>query len=130
MLTSAMSSRVLSLRSDDRMSGVLPATPTATRGFAPSDQIAFLAEIYDNDREGHEVDISTSILTAAGKKVFTASERRSSEEIEAAGDSYGVVYEVPLAAFEPGLYILRVEALNPARPEAPVARDVQFRVGP
>jgi hypothetical protein len=131
VLTSASASRVLSIRPDERLSAVLPASPTAIREFPASDQIAFLAEVYDNDRRPHQVEISTSILTGAGQDVFTARDSRSSEDLRASGaESYGVVYEVPLTAFEPGLYVLRILARNPADASTAVMRDVQFRIRP
>jgi hypothetical protein len=129
LLTSAMSSRVLTVRPDAELSAMLPAMPTAVREFQSSDQLAILTEIYDNDRRPHTVDISSSILTTTGQPVFTARDSRTSEALgRGEVGRYGVVYEVPLSRFEPGLYVLRIEAQSRAERTAPVRRDVLFRI--
>ncbi len=129
LLTSAVASRVLTVQADEQLSRVLPASPTAVRDFYVGDQIAILAEVYDNDRRPHSVDISSSILTGTGVQVFTASQSRSNDEFgDARVGTYGVVYEVPLAAFEPGLYVLRIQVQSRADRAEPITRDVQFRI--
>jgi len=129
LLTSAVSSRVLSAQRDPGLVDVLPASPTALREFPVGDQLAVFAEIYDNDRSRHTVDISGSIFTTTGTPVFTTTAARSSEELGDDGvGTHTVVFEVPLVQFEPGLYVLRIEAGSRVPGVPPVRRDVQFRV--
>ncbi len=129
LLTSAVSSRVLSAQRDPELAELLPAAPTAVREFPVGDQLAVLAEIYDNDRRPHTVDVSSSILTTTGAPVFTTSNPRSSEEFGDDGvGTYTVVFAVPLVEFEPGLYVLRIEARSRVAGVPLVQRDVQFRV--
>jgi hypothetical protein len=129
LLTSATASRMLTAGDDKLLSEVLPAAPTTIREFPVDDQIAVLTEIYDNDSRPHRVDITSNILTDTGSLVFTTSESRSSEEFEEAGvGTYGYVTQVPLIAFEPGLYVLRIQAQSRADRAAPIVREVQFRI--
>lgn len=129
VLTSVESSRALSSHSDEQLSAMLPAAPTAVREFASDDRIDMVAEVYDNDARPHRVDVSSSVFTDAGRLIFRSVDSRHNEEF---GDdrvgAYGVGISVPLAAFEPGLYVLRVQALSQMDASGPVTREVQFRV--
>ena len=128
LLTSAMSSRALTAQPDSLLSEVLPASPTTQRVFPVNDQIAVLTEIYDNDSRPHEIDITTDLLTDTGELVFTTSESRSNSEFGGGPGGYGYVTRIPLAAFEPGLYVLRIQARSRLGASAPVKREVQFRI--
>lgn len=129
LLTSATASRMLTVQNETGFEDVLPAAPTAIREFPVDDQIAVLAEIYDNDPRPHLVDITGNILTDTGDLVFTTSESRSSEEFGKAGvGAYGYTTRVPLGAFAPGLYVLRIQARSRAGRAEPVTRELQFRV--
>jgi hypothetical protein len=117
------------MQSDDAPAAVLPTAPTTIREFPADDQIALLTEIYDNDRRPHRVDISSHILTSTGELVFTTTESRSNQDFGEAGiGTYGYMTRLPLRGFDPGLYVLRIEARSRADRVEPVSRDVQFRI--
>jgi VWFA-related protein len=129
VLTSAAASRVVTAEPDQQLSEMLPASPTAVREFAAGDQIDLLTEIYDNDSRPHRVDISGSVFTDTGDLVFRSIDSRYNDEF---GDtrvgSYGVALTVPLAAFEPGLYVFRIQAQSRVDRSESIVREVQFRI--
>ena len=129
LLTSPSSSRVVTARPDPLLEGLLPGPPTTMREFAVGDEIALFTEVYDNQlTPRHMVDISTSVLTDAGRAVFTMSDTRSSEELEGKPGGYGYSARVPLKDLTPGLYVLKVEARTRLGNVEPIARQIQFRI--
>jgi len=89
---------------------MLRAPPTAARVFSGRDQLEVLAEIYDNQAQGHSVDITSSLRASDGRVAFSTSETRKSDELGGKTGGYGYTAVVPLGGLEPGLYVLRVEA--------------------
>ena len=128
MVTSQSASRALTARPDPVIGQVLPAPPTTEREFPSDDEMAVFAEIYDNDRAPHQVDITTNILTDAGDLVFTSTDSRNSADLEGRAGGYGYVTRIPLESFDPGLYVLRLQARSRAGAGEPVVREVQFRI--
>ncbi|MCX6551533.1 MAG: VWA domain-containing protein, partial [Acidobacteria bacterium] len=112
ILTSAAASGVPTAGSIPEIQGGLPGPVTTARTFNVSDEIALLAEIYDNQAraQAHSVYISTVLKAEGGKSVFTTDEQRSSKELGGAKGGYGYTTRVPLKDLDPGLYVLRVEA--------------------
>jgi hypothetical protein len=109
---------------------LLPAPPTTMREFASSDQLAVLAEVYDNlGAQAHAVEITTTVRSDDGKTVFSNTERRQSSELAGSrGGGYGYTSRMPLTDLVPGLYVLRVEARSSLGKPLTVAREVQFRI--
>ena len=108
---------------------VLPAPPTTARVFSTQDEIAVLAEVYDNQgAQPHSVDISATLKAEGRVQVFANSERRSSKELGGARGGYGYTARVPLKDLAPGLYVLAIEAKSSLGGTAPAAREVQIRV--
>ena len=68
------------------------------------------AEIYERAAATpHSVDITTSVTADGGAIVWEHSDERSSSELQSAnGDGHTV--RVPMSGFQPGGYVLRVEA--------------------
>src|SRR4029078_1529079 len=99
-ITSAASSRVPTASPDpavNEVKDVLPAPPTARREFAPNDELAMLAEIYENlAPTAHRIGITASILADDGKTVFTTSDERRSEEVQGASGGYCYKTKIPL----------------------------------
>lgn len=99
--------------------------PTATREFSADDTIQLHAEVYDNDvAPPHRVDVTTSIQATGGETVFTNVQQRSSNDF---GTS-GVVIQVPLNSFQPGSYVLTLEARSSRAELAPATRSLAFKV--
>ena len=109
----------------------LPGPPTTSRVFAASDDLAVLAEIYDNQgAQAHSVDITATMKAEGRVQVFANSERRSSKELGGARGGYGYTARIPLKDLAPGLYVLTIEAKSSLGGTAPAARDVQIRIVP
>ena len=129
LLTSIAAGRALTTRPDPLLERLMPGAPTTLRDFAADDELALFTEVYDNQtRTPHRVDITASVLTDAGRVVFTETETRSSEDLGGRPGGYGYGARVRLAGFEPGLYVLKVEARSRLLSSEPVVRQVLFRV--
>jgi len=129
LLTSPSSSRVMTVKPDPLLEGLLPGSPTTIREFPVDDEIALFTEVYDNQlTPRHMVDISTSVLTDEGRVVFTMSDSRSSDELEGKRGGYGYSARVPLKDLAPGLYVLKVEARTRLGNVDPITRQIQFRI--
>jgi len=129
-LTSATAGQVPTAGASD-LRDLLPTPPTTAREFTSADQLAVLAEIYDNQAgQPHAVDITTSVRADEGRTVFSHSERRQSAELGGPRGGYGYTARVPLADLLPGLYVLRVEARSSLGKPLTIAREIQFRIIP
>jgi len=107
----------------------LPGPPTTTRVFTAGDELAVLAEIYDNQgAQPHAVDITATLKAEGRVQVFANSERRSSKELGGARGGYGYTTRIPLTDLAPGLYVLTIEARSSLGGTAPVSREVQIRI--
>jgi hypothetical protein len=131
-ITSAAASHVPTASPDpsvNEFKDVLPAPPTASREFLAADTLAIFTEVYDNvGSTPHRVAITASVLSDEGKTVFTTSDERKSEELQGASGGYGYTTKIPLNAFAPGRYVLRVEAKSLLGNNPPIKREVEFRV--
>jgi VWFA-related protein len=108
---------------------VLPAPPSASREFPRADTLAVFAEVYDNvTKTPHRVEIQATVLSDEGKVVHTTSDQRKSDELQGATGGYGYTTKIPLAAFAPGRYVLRVTATSLLGKPEPVTREIEFRV--
>jgi VWFA-related protein len=108
---------------------VLPAAPTASRDFPRDDTLFVFAEVYDNvPRTPHRVEIAAAVLADDGKVVHTTSDMRKSEELQGATGGYGYTTKIPLSAFAPGRYVLRLTATSLLGKPEPVVREIEFRV--
>jgi len=108
----------------------LPGPPTTARTFRPHEEIALLAEVYDNDaRQAHTVYVTTALRAeGGGVAVFSNEESRSSRELGGKKGGYGLTIRIPLKGLAPGLYVLKVEARSSVRDTSSVSREVQIRV--
>ena len=110
---------------------LLPSPPTTAREFTSKDQLAVLAEVYDNvGAQSHSVEITTTLRSDDGKTVFSNAERRQSSELGGPRGGYGYTSRVPLTDLVPGLYVLKVDAQSSLGKPVSVAREVQFRIIP
>ena len=111
------------------LGSALPTPPTTARVFSADDELAVLAEIYDNQgAQSHAVDITATLKADGRVSVFTNTERRASKELGGARGGYGYTTRIPLTDLTAGLYVLRVEAKSSLGGTAAVAREVQIRI--
>jgi VWFA-related protein len=128
-LTSVSASRVPTVRPDEELRQVLPASPIGIRVFPPDDEIALFAEVYDNaGGSSHKVDVTTTVTSDEGKVVFKTEETRESSELQGKSGGYGVSARVPVKGFARGLYVLKVEARSRLSDGPTADRQVQFRI--
>lgn len=110
---------------------LLPGPPTTARNFARNDELAVLAEVYDNaGTQPHTVEIVTSLLDEAGRTASSQSEQRSSRDLGGARGGYGYLAVIPLKDIAPGQYVLRVEARSSLKDGGRVSRDTLIRILP
>jgi hypothetical protein len=129
LLVTSRSSDVLTAYADDQINDVLPAPPIASRTFPQDDEIAAFAEIYDDHAPPHQVDIVTTVRSAAGAVVFEETEERASGERQSTqGGVYRHVARIPLTAFEPGDYVLSLAARSQLNANLAAERRVPFSV--
>jgi VWFA-related protein len=131
VLTSALAGQVRTAvgNPNDELRKALPGPPTVSREFRSGEELALLAEIYDNEGPTpHSVDITTSLLADDGREVYKHEDQRSSAELGGASGGYGHRALIPLRGVAPGLYVLKVEARSRLGKSPSVSREVQIRV--
>ncbi len=108
---------------------MLSGPPTVSREFQSLEEIALVAEIYDNEaRTPHRVDIATTLRSDDGREVYKHADERESSELGGGKGGYGYTARVPLKGLSPGLYVLKVEARSRLGKGAAASREVQIRV--
>ena len=128
-ITSVSAGRMLTANPDEQLKAVLPGSPTAIRDFPRNDTLALFAEVYDNQSSAaHRVTITSSIVADDGRVLFTASDERSSDELQGKKGGYGYTREIPLSQFPPGRYVLRIEARSTLANGGTASREVELRV--
>ena len=132
VLTSAATiAQVPTAKPDAELRTALPGPPVAARTFAQNDQLAVFADVYDNDvTPTHKVDITTSLVADDGRVVFKNDEERSTADLEGKPGGFGIGTTVALSDFEPGLYVVRVEARSRLGADVSARREVQIRITP
>lgn len=128
LLTSSGAGLTPTPRLDGEIQKLLPAPPTTIRGFASIENVFGYVDVYDAVTPAHTVDITTTVTSTSGTKVFSTSQERASSEIGGGRGGYGVQFEVPLKELASGLYVLRVEAKPRLAKVAPIARELTFAV--
>ena len=76
----------------------------------------------------YATDIRTTVQADAGTVVFETTEERRSDELQGERGGYGHLATIPLRGLVPGIYVLRTEARSRLAPDAPVFRQVLFRI--
>jgi VWFA-related protein len=127
-LTSATSGLVPTARPKDPLAKMLPGPMTTWRDFVQGDEIALFAELYDNIKQAHKVDIETSLRSEGGQAVFETREERDSSELAGGPGGYGFTARVPLKEVPPGLYVLRVTGKARIGDQEQVTRETVVRV--
>ena len=127
-LTSATSGLIPTARPKDPLAKMLPGPMTTWRDFVQGDEIALFAELYDNIKQAHKVDIETSLRSEGGQAVFETKEERDSTELAGGPGGYGFTARVPLKDVPPGLYVLRVTGKARIGDQEQVTRETVVRV--
>jgi len=131
VLTSAAGAVFPTVKADEQLKPMLPGPPIAMRAFPQNDEIALFAEVYDNaSTTPHKVDIVTTVTTDEGKVLYKTDETRDSSDLGGKRGGYGYATRVPLKDLATGSYVLKVEAKSRLGQTPPVARELQFTVGP
>jgi VWFA-related protein len=129
-LTSALSGAAPTIRPKDPLEKLLPGPLSSYRDFPQSDELAFFAEVYDNIKQAHKVEINAMIKAEGGQTVFQTRETRESSELAGAAGGYGFQARIPMKGLAPGLYVLRVEATAQIGDRETTFQEVVFRVLP
>jgi VWFA-related protein len=127
-LTSAMSGVAPTIHPKDPLEKILPGPLTTYRQFSTGDELALFAEIYDNDKQPHKVEIVATVKAEGGQQVFQTREEHSSSELAGSAGGYGFQARVPLKSIAPGLYVLRVEGTSQIGDHATTSKEIVFRV--
>jgi VWFA-related protein len=127
-LTSAMSGIAPTIHPKDPLEKILPGPLTTFREFSTADEVALFAEIYDNNKQAHKVEITATVKAEGGQQVFQTREEHASSELNGSAGGYGFQARVPLKAFAPGLYVLRVEGVSQVGDHPTTAKEIVFRV--
>jgi hypothetical protein len=129
VLTSLSTDAMATVRQDEEIKAVLPASPVAERSFPQNGEIALYAEVYDNSGDApHTVDLLTTVTSDDGKVMFKTEEERASSEIGGGRGGYGYSPRVPLSGIPPGSYVLTVEARSRLGKAPAVNRQVLINV--
>jgi VWFA-related protein len=131
VLTSALAGQVRTAvgNPNDELRKALPGPPTVSREFRSGEELALVAEVYDNQgRAPHTVDITTSLLADDGREVYKHEDQRSSAELGGTNGGYGHTARIPLQGVAPGLYVVKVEARSRLGKSPSVSREIQIRV--
>jgi hypothetical protein len=131
VLTSATGSRLPTAKADADLGALLPGPPVAGRSFPQNDQLAVFTDVYDNDvTPTHKDDITLTLRSDAGRVVFKNDEERTTADL--AGKPGGFAYSTTLSLsdFDPGLYVLKVEARSRLGNEVTASREVQIMITP
>jgi VWFA-related protein len=128
-LASASGLRTSTVKPDEELKAVLPGPAVALRDFPRGDELAFFAEVYDNDvKAPHVVDITTRVVSGDGRDVFKTSEERQSSELQGKPGGFGHTARVSTKEFAPGIYLLTVEARRRIDKSEPIGRTIPFRI--
>lgn len=129
VVSSSSVARLMTLRPEQSLAGVLPGPVTAAREFDTSDTLILFAEAYDNQKTSvaHTVELVAELREEGGRAVTRVEEPRSSAELKGRG-GYGFAPRLPLAGLQAGLYIIHVEARSTGEGRPSVSRDIQIRV--
>jgi hypothetical protein len=91
------------------LSGLMSVVPTTERLFSSTDEVMAFCRIFQRDRRGKPVVLTTRILDRQGTSVFEATETVTPDRF-AAAESADHHFAVPLAELTPGACVLSVAA--------------------
>lgn len=128
-LASAQASRMPTTGTDRHWQQAIGTLPTSKRTFSPGDELREYVELYVNDKKTAQVEITTTVRSEAGMRIFTKQQTVKAER--GAQDKFTkhpVTTEISLKDFTPGQYVLSVEARAGGQDAFPATRQVPFTV--
>jgi VWFA-related protein len=129
IITSPSASQMPTVKPDNELRMLLPGPPAGVRSFAQNEQIALFTDVYDNDvTPVHKVDITTTLTSDAGRVVYKNEEERSTSDLEGKKGGFGIGTTLSLSDYEPGLYVLKVEARSRLGADVMAAREMQIQI--
>jgi hypothetical protein len=127
-LASAQASHIETTGSDQGWLKLIKTWPTTRREFRADDELRQYVEVYDNRRRpDHWIGVRVLVQRDSGTGVFEWLETYDQNGKEFAA-TRPVMTGIPLKEFEPGRYVLTVEAWSSLEPTKPVSREVPFSV--
>jgi VWFA-related protein len=131
VLTSASASLQPTAKPDTELRSLLPGPPVAARSFPQNDQLAVFTDVYDNDVSPvHKVDITLTLRSDEGRVVFKNEEERSTADLAGKPGGFGYATTLSLSDFDPGLYVLKVEARSRLGSDVMASREMQITITP
>jgi VWFA-related protein len=131
VLTSARAAMQPTAKPDQELRSLLPGPPVAARSFPQNDQIAIFTDVYDNDLTPvHKVDITMTLRSDQGRVMFKNEEERSTADLAGKPGGFGYATTLALSDFDPGLYVLRVEARSRLGNDVMASREMQITITP
>jgi len=128
-LMSKSGTETVTAHADEALKALLPGTPTAARSFSQDDEIAVFAEVYDDGaRPWHQVEVVTTVRSADGDVVFERTDDHESNEFKGTRGAVRHTTRIPFETFEPGSYVLSVEAKSSLDADPTIVRQVPFSV--
>jgi VWFA-related protein len=109
VLTSSRADLLVTANQDPLLKEALPGPPIATRRFSASETLSAYVEAYDALRQARSIELAVRVLSADGRKVFEALDRR---DVAPADRANGFRADIPLKGWPPGHYVLDVEATS------------------
>jgi len=106
----------------------MPLLPIVQRRFSTGDELTAALEVYDSSRRP-DLDVTTTLVDAAGKELFRATSEVGPEDFKVLGGAYVYSVQVPLDRATEGAQLL-VEARPASSGHKPVVRRVSLSVTP
>jgi VWFA-related protein len=100
--------------------------PTTVRAFAVGDELLVSGEIYRNDKQAGDIDITTRVEGESGEILFRHQERLA--VAKATSSAFRHQTAISLQTLLPGAYLLTVDARSPLNPKAVASRQIPFTV--
>jgi len=129
LIASVSGLEVPTFKPDKAMQDMLRGPATTNRRFVSGDGIVVFAEVYDNRLDNpHDIDTTVVVKNDRGIEVFRSGDTQSSREL---AGSQGVLRSrtpIALKEFQPGRYIVTVDAYQRQDPAAHVTRTVPIEV--
>jgi VWFA-related protein len=104
--------------------------PTAARVFSDADDILVSGEIYRNDSQLEDIDVTTSVRSASDEVVFERDQTLTPGTNVASGAPSTLRHQtkIPLQGMDAGDYLLVVEAASTADTNAVASRQIPFTI--
>jgi VWFA-related protein len=121
-MTTSVSGRMYTARTDELLDDVLGAPPTANREFSADSDLWMYGEIYDHRSDAGEVTAAVTVLRTADSKIAYET------MFDPAPVQFGHLARIPLKELGPGSYVATIEAQSATPEPISATRKVAFRV--